>query len=293
VLSERTTEERGPITLVTGATGNIGAEVVAALQARGRTVRALVHRVTAAPTPEVTPMPGDLEADTNFGRAVAGVDSVFVLGSFTAAPTLIRDAEAAGVRAVVVLSTGAVTGDPATRRDEPRNIVVRQNLASERAAALTRVDATILRPSGFHSNVRRWLPNLQAGDVVEAPFGGVPIASVDPADIGEVAALALVDRGHDGGIYRLTGPEPLVPAEQVAILGQALKRELCFRGQSDEVALAEMGRSLPNGYAQAFRDFFVDGSYNDARVLDTVRNVTGRPPRSFELWVASHVDEFR
>ena len=50
---------------------------------------------------------------------------------------------------------------------------------------------TILRPSSFLTNATRWSSQLRAGDVVAGPFGGVPVAVVDPTDVGAVAALTL------------------------------------------------------------------------------------------------------
>ncbi len=125
------------------------------------------------------------------------------------------------------------------------------------------------------SNALRWLPQLDLGDVIVAPFGGVPVASIDPADIGSVAAAALLDAAHAGATYRLTGPAPMVPGEQVAVLAHVLGRPLTFRGQPDEKAYAEMVASMPIDYADALRSFFVDGTYNDAHVLPTVRDVLG------------------
>jgi uncharacterized protein YbjT (DUF2867 family) len=43
----------------------------------------------------------------------------------------------------------------------------------------------------------------------------VPIALVDPADLGAVA-VTVVEGGHNGETLRLTGPEALRPAEQIA-----------------------------------------------------------------------------
>ncbi len=56
------------------------------------------------------------------------------------------------------------------------------------------------------TNATRWLPQLAEGDVVGGPFGSVPLAVVDPADVGAVAARALSGPGHAGETYRLSGP---------------------------------------------------------------------------------------
>ena len=60
-------------------------------------------------------------------------------------------------------------------------------------------------------------------------FAGVAVATIDPGDIGAVAAAAL-DRGTGmrAKAYRLTGPEALRPADRARILGAALGRDLRF-----------------------------------------------------------------
>ena len=123
---------------------------------------------------------------------------------------------------------------------------------------------------------------------MRAPWPEVPIAAIDPADIAAVAAVALAG-GHDGAALELSGPEPLTPGEQVARLGAALGRPLRYEPQSDAEARAELGDS-PAVDAQ-FR-FFSDGEYDDARLVDTVRAVTGRAPGRFADWARAHAAAF-
>jgi len=70
--------------------------------------------------------------------------------------------------------------------------------ASEAAVHGSGLPWTVLRPSAFMSNTLEWVPQLRAGDLVRAPFAGVRAATVDPADIAAVAALALLDPGTPG-----------------------------------------------------------------------------------------------
>ena len=143
------------------------------------------------------------------------------------------------------------------------------------------------------SNALRWLPQLRDGDVVVGPFGGAFPSRVSIRPTSGDRALALSGDTHAGQIYRLTGPGPMVPAEQVAILATVLRRPLRFQAQPDDVAFADMLTSMPREYAEAFRSFFVDGTYHDAHVLPTVRDLTAAAPRSFEQWALAHADRFR
>jgi uncharacterized protein YbjT (DUF2867 family) len=143
------------------------------------------------------------------------------------------------------------------------------------------------------SNTFQWAPQLAAGDLVRAPFAGVGVAMIDPADIAVVAALALTAPGHEGRTYRITGPETLLPADRAAILAQALGRKLRFEAQPDDEARREMSAAMPPEYVDAFFNFYADGALDDSIVLPAYQDITGRPPRTFEQWARAHAGAFR
>lgn len=172
------------------------------------------------------------------------------------------------------------------------NAITRYMSLSEQAVRESGLDWTILRPSGFMSNALEWAAQLKKGDVVRAPFPDVRVAVIDPYDIGAVAARALVDDGHRGQVYRLSGPQALTPADRVRILGEVLGRDLRFEGMTNEEARAEMSASMPAAYVDAFFDFNVGGSLDESAVLPTVAQIAGRPPRTFERWAAAHAGSF-
>jgi hypothetical protein len=91
----------------------------------------------------------------------------------------------------------------------------------------------------------------------------------------------------------LTGPEPLIPADQVRVLGDVLGRDLRFEAQPDAEARAEMSSAMPAEYVDAFFRYFSDGTYDDSKVLPMVQELLGRTPRTFRQWAAAHADDFR
>jgi uncharacterized protein YbjT (DUF2867 family) len=138
----------------------------------------------------------------------------------------------------------------------------------------------------------QWV-QLQAGNVVRAPFPAARAAVTDPADIAAVAAVALTGPGHEEQTYELSGPEAFTAAQRLAVLGQVLGRDLRFEAQSDEDARTEMSADTPAEYVDAFFDFYADGSLDESRVLPAVQEVTGRPPRTLRQWITAHADAFR
>jgi uncharacterized protein YbjT (DUF2867 family) len=191
--------------LVSGATGNVGGELVRALVGAGEQVRALTHwDGSPAWPPGVEVVTGDLNQPGSISSGLRGARGVFLLSGYADMPGLLSKVAGAGVDRVVLLSSGAVAGGDAA------NAVVRYNMDSEEAVRGSGLPWTILRPSGFHANSLQWVPQLRAGDIVREAFADVPIAAIDPLDIAAVAALALTVPGHDGATYRRDlGQRPL------------------------------------------------------------------------------------
>jgi uncharacterized protein YbjT (DUF2867 family) len=273
--------------LVTGATGNVGAEVVSALLAADEQVRALTRSGDASALPPgVEAVAGDLNDPASLTGALAGVRGVFLLPGYADMEGLLAEIARAGAERVVLLSgSSAASGDTS-------NAVSAYMIRSEEAVRASGVSWTILRPYAFMSNALRWRDQLRAGDVVREPFADVRVAVVDPQDLGAVAASALRSDDHEGRVHVVSGPEALVPAERVRILGAALGRELRLETQSDDEARAQMSAQMPIEYVDAFFDFYVDGSLDESRVQPTVQEVLGREPRTFEQWAADHADAF-
>jgi uncharacterized protein YbjT (DUF2867 family) len=276
------------VILVTGATGNAGGAALRALVGTGGKIRALVRDADRSRLPgDVEAVVGDLNRPETLSPHLDGVTAAFLLSGYDGLRDTLSRMRGAGVQRVVLLSSSAAPGDDLT------NAVARYHILSERAVRESGLAWTFLQPNTFMTNTFQWLPQLRSGDVVRAPFPDVRVATIDPADVGAVAAAALTSDAHAGRAYRLSGPESLLPAERVAILSAALGRRLRFEGQSNEEARAEMSEAMPAEYVEAFFRFFADGDLDESEVLPTVGEVTGRPPRTFEEWVAAHVDALR
>jgi uncharacterized protein YbjT (DUF2867 family) len=274
--------------LVTGATGNVGRELVRQLAEDGEEVAALIRRdEDRARLPAgVRGVVGDLNAPQAWAPALSGVRAAHLLAGYDGLGELLAAMRDAGVERVTLQSSSAVPAGDMT------NAVARYHILSEQAVRDSGVAWTFIQPNSFMTNALRWLPQMQAGDTIRLPFANVPIATIDPADIAAVVAAALTTDRHEGTSYRVSGPESLLPGEQVAILAKVLGRDLRFEAQSDEEAHAEMTASMPAEYVAAFFSFFVDGTIDESTVLPSVEEVLGRPPRRFEDWARAHAGAF-
>jgi uncharacterized protein YbjT (DUF2867 family) len=272
--------------LVTGATGNVGVEVVGALLRAGADVRALLRNENAAVPPGAERALGDLNDPESVVDALRGVEGLFLLPGYQGEEGLLDRASRAGVKRVVLLS-----GSSATATD-PDNAISRYMIRSEEAVRASGLEWTVVRPCAFMSNTLRWQPQLAEGDVVRDAWGDVPVADVDPYDIGEVVARALLD-GTAGRVLPLSGPEPLLPARRLAVLADVLGRDLRFEALPDAEARAGMEAAMPVEYVDAFFSFYRGGTLDEATVHPTVEEVTGRPARTFRQWAEAHAAAFR
>jgi uncharacterized protein YbjT (DUF2867 family) len=269
--------------LVTGATGNAGGATVRGLLDTGAEVRALVRDPDAAELPPgVEVAGGDLNRPDSLREAIAGAEAAFLLSGYDGLEQTLAEMKRAGVRRVVLLSSSSVPSGDLT------NAVARYHILSERAVRDSGLEWTFLRPNSFMSNTMRWAPQLRVGDIVRLPFADVAVATIDPDDLGAVAAAALTSDAHEGQALRLSGPESLRPADQVAIVADVLGRELRFEAMSNDEARAEMSENMPAEYVDAFMSFFVDGTIDESEVLPAVEQVTGRPPGTYERWVRAN-----
>ncbi|MFC5826962.1 SDR family oxidoreductase [Nonomuraea insulae] len=274
--------------LVTGATGNVGRQVVHQLTEVGHPVRALTRNPATAGLPEAAQVvKGDLES---IGQCLEGVESVFLIWPFhtaDAAPAVVA-AIARHARRVVLLSSGAV-------RDQPDSAVGLSHNEVEQWVEQSGLSWTMLWPSTFAANALWWADRIRAGNVVHGAFGAVPMAMLHERDLAAVAVRALTSDGHDGMRYTLTGPQVLTQVEQVRILGEAIGRPLRWQELSRE---AERRRLLAD---DTFPDSFVDPLLDGyAHMLDspppvvttTVSDITGHPARTFAQWATDHAAAF-
>ena len=109
-----------------------------------------------------------------------------------------------------------------------------------------------------------------------------------------MAASALVEEGHAGKSYTITGPEALTPPDMVCIIGATIGRDLKFVELSEEQARQRWRES---GYPDEVIEFFVWAHGNTPAigytVVPTVEQVTGRPPRTLAQWASEHAEVFR
>lgn len=279
--------------VVTGATGNIGRPLVAALAAAGEDVVAVSRRPSASGLPGgVRHAQADLGDFASLGPVLEGADAFFILlagelnGPGESATVLLDAAGEAGVKRVVLVSSQlAGTRSAAASHDRLREF--------ETALRESGLDHTILRPAGFASNAFAWAESVRADRTVRAPFADVALPVVDPADIAAVAALALREEGHAGRTYELTGPAAVTPREQAAALAGVLGEEIDFIELSREAAAEHLSRFMPQDVVDGTLDVLGLPLPAEQRVSPDVEKVLGRPATPFAAWAERSLPAFK
>lgn len=279
--------------VVTGATGNVGRLLVHALAEAGRRVTAVSRRTAPVDLPRGTSHArADLTAPDTLQPALDGAEALFLhdggAGGHGLDPRAIIDVtRAAGVRRVVLLSSQGVVTRPAS----PSHGGVMR--AMEDAVRESGLAWTILRPGGFASNAYAWAASVRAERTVAAPFGDIGIPVIDPADIAEVAAIALCKDEHTGQIYELNGPTAVTPRQQAEAIGVALGEPVRFVELTRGQAHARMAAFMPEPVVETTLAVLGEPNAAELRLSPDVERVLGHAPRPFAEWARRNVEAFR
>ncbi|WP_331769830.1 NAD(P)H-binding protein (plasmid) [Embleya sp. NBC_00888] len=281
--------------LVTGATGTVGRLVTAGL--RDVQVRVMTRDPRKAPA-GVDVMQGDLTRPEELGPVLAGVDRMFLFPEPSTAEKVVEAAEQAGVRRIVVLSSGAVTGGFDTTF----------HLPVEQAVERSGLEWTHIRPGEFAANkLALWGPSIRAERVVRDTNPDSGWFPVHEQDIADVVIQALLEDGHAGKAYDINGPGLISLRDQVKAIADALGEEIRFE-ELTPLQAREVYRAM-GGFAAEAADFLLGFTDYDGNPMDpsdnadfdpsvlgplpTAESVTGRPARTFAQWARDRAEDFR
>lgn len=278
--------------LITGATGTVGRPLVTALVERGLRVRALTRDPSRARFPAgVEVVGGDPSRPASID--LTGVRAVFLnstairesCGAFAA------HAKASGVSRLVALAAYNLEQPLAL---QPSRYIGDRNRECEAAVESSGLEWASLRPQVYASMaVPLWAGQLQLGDTVDWPYADFKEAVVDPRDVAEVAAHALV---HDDLLGRkpvLTGPEALTQARMVEVIAEVTGRPLRYRESAlVEFASRVAAMGLPPELAASFIARFAAFDGSEPELTDEVPEILGRPARSYRDWIDDHAAAF-
>ena len=276
--------------LVTGATGPIGRSLVAQLIDAGAAVRATTRDPTKAQFPSaVEVVAGDFTSGDLPPDALSGVTKAFVFPALGGIDGFLTKAVEAQVPQLVLLSSLSAAGEHDRDHGSMSNV---HHLAIEQAVAKTEIPTTVLRPGDMANNLLYWAWSIRTSGTVYGPYPTSAQAPIHEADIAAVAAAALLEEGHAGKTYALTGPQALTRTEQLATIATAVGRELQFVAISPEAFAEQMAQYMAPGAIKMLLDYWSDTVDEPDVPRSTVEQVTGWPARTLAEWATDHRADF-
>jgi (4-alkanoyl-5-oxo-2,5-dihydrofuran-3-yl)methyl phosphate reductase len=280
--------------LITGATGNIGSELVKLLVAKGEAVRVISRdeKKVSHLDPSVERVIGDRHDPSIVRKAVQGADKVFMLAvlfdkNHEADRLLVEEAKQAGARQIVMISSGTVRMEG--------NAIGQLHREKEQIVEASGIPWTLLRPGGFMSNaIVWWAENIKSQSKVFNPAGNGKTAPISPHDIAAVAAVVLTSSGHEGKTYDLTGAELVSAPQQVEILSKVIGKPIECIDIPPEVAAQRMiAAGLPDGVVKSLAELW-EQVRTETYTFHTneVERLTGNQAQTFETWCREHRSAF-
>jgi uncharacterized protein YbjT (DUF2867 family) len=278
--------------LITGASGNVGREVLKQISQAGHKVRAAYQsseKAAQCPAGVETVIVDFSKADT-LRAALSGIDCVFLVGPV--ASNLVEleskateEVKRAGVARLVKLS--AMGTRAAT--------FPRQHAESEDRIKASGVEWTFLRPNGFMQNIAIY--NAATVREQNAFYGSAAdgkVSLIDLRDIGAAAVRVLTEDVHLGKTYSLTGPAALSNSEVALILSSVLDREIRYVNLApDQMKQALLTAGTPEWNACGIID--LETLYREggaSTVSPDIEHLLGRKPIAYEQFARDYASNF-
>jgi uncharacterized protein YbjT (DUF2867 family) len=257
--------------LVIGGSGKTGRRVVERLENLGHDVRSASRSSSVS---------FDWHDDSNWNEVLEGVKALYVTyhpdlsvpGASDHIRALLAVAKAQRVEKIVLLSG---------RGEEEAQLCERLVLNSS-------IPATVVRCGWFNQNFSEsFFRDLLMSGTLAVPNAHVGEGYIDADDIADVVTAALIEDGHEGQIYQLTGPELLTFRDIAKIFAEVTGREVKVIDVSREAFVEGLeAAQLPEGMVQLVDYLFnevLDG--RNSSLGDGVQRALGRPPRDFRSFL--------
>ncbi|MET3195715.1 SDR family oxidoreductase [Bacillus sp. OAE603] len=269
--------------LVTGATGNVGREVVKELQRLHIDFKISTHRKN---TENIYL---NFEDPDSIRPALQGIKKLFLIRPPHLAEKkyfepVIEIAKEVGIDHIVFLSLLGAEKNRIFPHAKIEELILKSG-----------IPYTFLRPSFFMQNLlTQHGEELLNENIIFVPAGKGKTSFIDVRDIGVVAAKTLTESGHRFKAYSLTGKEALSYYEVADILSKHLSKEIHY---SDPSILTFWRKKRKKGMK---RDFIVVmiAIYTTAK-LGLAKTVTsdlevllGNDPISMEKFVLDYLEAF-
>lgn len=262
---------------ITGATGQVGSELLHVLINKGISPRLLVRDAGKVEKSihSSSVVQFEYENPETYESSLSGVSRLFLVCPPTVQESTLEGFVEAckkhGVRQIVFVS-----GMGADQRPEHFCSIFSEIIRK------TGIPSVFLRANWFFQNLRSQTSEaIRNLHLLRYPDGRKSISFVDARDIAEVAAHFLTSEIQPGEIgLDITGPESLTHEEVAKLLSKHLPYQVSYEEISDEEAIEKLG------YNAVWMGLFHDVQNGlVSPVSKDVENVLHKPPRNLESFI--------
>lgn len=287
--------------LVTGATGNVGSEVVKQLSrdASNYNINAGVHSIENANKfqqyDRVKAVQIDYDKIEGLESAFKDVNKLFLLThpspkTVEHESNLVNEAKKSGIKHIVKQSIMLADLDADLE-------AMRLHRQTEKLIEESGIPYTFLRPNEFMQGFINFQgTTIKSNNAFYIPVEDAKVSFVDARDIAAVAVKALVDGDrHYNKSYMITGPEALSYYQAAEILSNATGKKIDYVNISEE----ETREALKETSMDDWLISTILGLYTLYRkgyaseVSSAIEEVTGRKARTFVEFAKDYADVFR
>lgn len=278
-----------PRILVTGATGNVGTEVVRGLQHLNVPFRVGAHDLKQACEnlgEHTEIMPFDFLKPETYAQTFEGIERMFLVRPPALANVqrdiapAIQAAVDAGVKHIVFLSIQGVEQNRVVPHHKIEEFILQKG-----------VQYTFLRAGFFMQNLTTThVADIRDHNEIALPVGKSKTSFIDVRDIAAVAVRTLTEEGHANKKYTLTGAEALDYDQVAHKLSAALRRPIRYTNPS---LIRFVGRQMAQGqrfaYTLIMAALYTITRFGNAKdVSQDVEMILGRSPILFDQFAEDY-----
>ncbi|WP_321297603.1 SDR family oxidoreductase [Marinifilum fragile] len=264
---------------VTGATGQLGSQVVEQLKSRvsNENIVALVRDTEKAANLGVETREFDYSRPDNLSKALNGIDRLLLIsgtefGQRSAQhKNVINAAKEAGVKWIVYTSV--------LHADTSHLNLAAEHLETEQILANSGIEFTILRNGWYSENYTASVPGAVGGGAFLGSAKDGKISSAARADYAEAAAIVIANETHKGKVYELAGDDFYTLNDLATMISEQTGKNIPYNNlPEEEYANILKNIGLPEGLAIGLASWDVSAShgalFDNSRTLSSI---LGRP----------------
>jgi uncharacterized protein YbjT (DUF2867 family) len=281
--------------LITGATGNVGSQLLKEFSLNNVPVTALVRKKDPSKQPplrNIEYVEADLAKPSSLVEAFKGAKSIFLI--LPLVPNMVDlgcnavdAARKAGVRYIVKLSVMLPEDSPIKLQQLHKEI--------ENYIEASGLDCSFLRPNSFYQNyINICGKTIRSGNVFYLPLADARISSIDTRDVASAAFKVLTTEVGKNQAHDLTGPESLTNENIAGVFTKVLGRRISYAAIDDDAATTSMSQGGVSYWliSVLMELYHSQRKGNADLVSESVQELTGKPPIPFDKFVWDHISSF-